>query len=80
MITVSMTDAPYNFERFIGFKPRDRRHVLPQNMTVGQIVVRHHTKPGSISALKSLMRKAMRGGAEFSIDHGKDYFAIRRDK
>ena len=68
------------FEKFTGSSPGPRGHALPQNMVVGQVVTRKNAKRGQISGLRSLMRKAMReSGASFSVDHGPDYYAIRRD-
>ena len=69
----------YKFEKFIGATPAPRGHTMPQNMAVGQIVVRRGVSRGTIGGLKSHMRKAMGKGMSFSIDHTMDYFAIRRD-
>jgi hypothetical protein len=71
--------SEYKFEKFIGIKPAPRGKPMPQNMTVGQIVVRYNVKSGTISGLKCHMRRAMAKGASFSVDQGKHYYAIRRD-
>jgi hypothetical protein len=68
------------FETFSFGKAKSKRFPSPANMIVGQVVVRHNVKQGSINGLKSLMRKAMTQGCVFSIAQGNDYFAIRRDQ
>ena len=69
----------YKFEKFIGDAPPKRGHTMPQNMAVGQIVVRRGVTRGTIAGLKSHMRKAMGKGTSFSIEHTMEHFAIRRD-
>ena len=69
----------YKFEKFIGTPPAPRGHTMPQNMAVGQIVVRRGVQRGTIAGLKSHMRKAIGKGMSFSIEHTTEHFAIRRD-
>jgi hypothetical protein len=68
------------FEKFIAVKPPSQRPTLPQNMVVGQVVVRHNVPRGTISGLRSLMRKAMRAGASFSVCETETSYVIRRDE